>query len=281
MTNMASANQFLSVSEAASLIKKSTQTIRRMIKNKKIKFRRKRTPQGFTYFIDKDNLLEIYGNELPSKKPEVGKIRQAEKTANEVKQGLKDADLTEAKKADLKDAIKEKIDSRSTFNEDPVDPLAGQARDNIEMVEESDIFRLEADETEEKGKAGLKDLPKEERAKNAEIDIEEIQTEESSDETMEPEVDFSHITEENDKAEKSQQQTQNPELINQNEQAFMYFNNTLQQMINQYDRMLKNQEEDKRNLFKLVGTFQDRIGVLENRIKQLEAPKKKWWQWWK
>jgi len=54
---------FLSINEAAELANKSVQTIRRMIKAKKVKYRRKKTPQGFNYLIDRKDLLEYCGIE--------------------------------------------------------------------------------------------------------------------------------------------------------------------------------------------------------------------------
>lgn len=49
--------QFISINEAAQVSSKSIQTIRRMIKQKKIQIKREKTPQGFHYLILKDSLL--------------------------------------------------------------------------------------------------------------------------------------------------------------------------------------------------------------------------------
>lgn len=51
--------QLININEAAVLSGKSIQTIRRMIKQKKISVRRQKTPQGFNYLIDKDSLTQI------------------------------------------------------------------------------------------------------------------------------------------------------------------------------------------------------------------------------
>ena len=51
------------------------------------------------------------------------------------------------------------------------------------------------------------------------------------------------------------------------------FKDTIQKLIDQH-------EKDKENLFRLVKSFQDRMVVLENQVKMLEAPKKKWYQFW-
>lgn len=53
-----------------------------------------------------------------------------------------------------------------------------------------------------------------------------------------------------------------------------HFNLTIQRLIEQNSK-------DKENFFRLIGTFQDRVGVLENQIKLLESPKPSWWQFWK
>lgn len=58
--------QTISIKEAAELSGKSPQTIRRLLKSKKIKFKKIRTPQGFNYDIDKSSVLEYYGLTLES-----------------------------------------------------------------------------------------------------------------------------------------------------------------------------------------------------------------------
>ncbi len=71
--------QLITITEAASTANKSIQTIRRMIKQKKIQVKRQKTPQGFNYLIVKDSLLtavaainEAATHELPEEMtPEV------------------------------------------------------------------------------------------------------------------------------------------------------------------------------------------------------------------
>ncbi|MDA1060332.1 MAG: hypothetical protein O3B47_00900 [bacterium] len=53
-------NEFISIQEASEISKKSVQTIRRAIKSKKLKIRKKKTPQGFNYLVGKSALLKIY-----------------------------------------------------------------------------------------------------------------------------------------------------------------------------------------------------------------------------
>ncbi|MBI2638530.1 helix-turn-helix domain-containing protein [Candidatus Peregrinibacteria bacterium] len=52
------------------------------------------------------------------------------------------------------------------------------------------------------------------------------------------------------------------------------FNTTIQKLIEQNQR-------DKDNFFQLIKTFQDRVFTLENQIKLLEAPARRWWKFWK
>lgn len=54
------AQEFLTIQEASEISTKSIQTIRRAVKAKKLKFKRKRTPQGFNYLVEKDSLLKTY-----------------------------------------------------------------------------------------------------------------------------------------------------------------------------------------------------------------------------
>lgn len=55
-----STTKYISIAEAAELSGKSVQTIRRMIKSKKIRYRKDKTPQGFNYLIELDALLGFY-----------------------------------------------------------------------------------------------------------------------------------------------------------------------------------------------------------------------------
>lgn len=50
--------QYITIKDASELSGKSVQTIRRMIKSKKLKYRKDRTPQGFNYLIDFVSLQE-------------------------------------------------------------------------------------------------------------------------------------------------------------------------------------------------------------------------------
>jgi len=52
---------YLTINEAAQISDKSIQTIRRMIKQKKVKIKQQRTPQGFNYMIEQESLEKFLG----------------------------------------------------------------------------------------------------------------------------------------------------------------------------------------------------------------------------
>lgn len=51
---------FITIQEAAEISGKSIQTIRRAIKGKKVSSRKKKTPQGYNYAVDRDSLFKYY-----------------------------------------------------------------------------------------------------------------------------------------------------------------------------------------------------------------------------
>lgn len=52
--------QLITIQQAAKMSQKSTQTIRRLIKTNKLKCKRRRTPQGFHYEVQKDSLAKYF-----------------------------------------------------------------------------------------------------------------------------------------------------------------------------------------------------------------------------
>lgn len=56
------------------------------------------------------------------------------------------------------------------------------------------------------------------------------------------------------------------------------FAREIDRLTNTIEKLVSQNEKDKDSFFGLIKTFQERIGILENQIKLLEAPKKRWWQ---
>lgn len=62
--------KYISIQQAAKVSGRSIQTIRRCIKSKKLKFKKKQTPQGFNYSISEDSLYTTFNLQVASKKVE-------------------------------------------------------------------------------------------------------------------------------------------------------------------------------------------------------------------
>ncbi len=99
--------EFITIQESSKLSNKSVQTIRRAIKSKKIKFRRKKTPQGFNYLISLDSLCRVYkiksfpNPKTSESKKEIKSKTQNSKSSNE-KNETKKINSLERKKSSLK-----------------------------------------------------------------------------------------------------------------------------------------------------------------------------------
>jgi len=146
------AETFLSIQEAAELSDKSIQTIRRAIKSKRLKARKKKTPQGYNYMIEKDSLRKAF---------------------------------------DLKSIFDEKASEKKAKQKDKISKTGRKLSKQYLTKDDLGLFK-----------------------------------------------------------------------------------DTVQKLIDQ-------NEKDKENFFRLIKTFQDKIVVLENQVKLLAEPKKKWYQLWK
>lgn len=151
--------QLITINEAANLLGKSIQTIRRMIKQKKIEVRKQRTPQGFNYLIVKESLRES--------------LTMAGVSSTTDAPSFINAEVREHRNIDENESSTSQMNFEDTF------------RDQLEQ-----------------------------------------------------------------------------------------FGSTIQKLIEQ-------NQQDKSNFFQLIKTFQDRNSLLEDRIKQLEAPRPAKWKFWK
>lgn len=55
--------QYISLKDASLLTNRSPQTIRRLIKSNQIRYRKYKTPQGFSYLVEKTSLLDHFRDE--------------------------------------------------------------------------------------------------------------------------------------------------------------------------------------------------------------------------
>lgn len=182
-------SQYLNLQDAALLSDKSAQTIRRLIKGNKVRYRKYRTPQGFTYLVEKNSLMNHFEIEEGKERPQ---------------------------------------------NDEP------------ELVEEFvPEDELDTDDEEE-----------EEEEEEAPV-VEQVYRQERPEPQTRP---FN---------------TANGASAPADDQTAAGFQTVMTQLVQQH-------REDKKRLFELLEIFQKRILVLEDQIKQLEAPKskKRWFGLW-
>lgn len=206
-------NQLITITEAADLIDKSIQTIRRLIKGGKVKYRRKKTPQGFNYMIDKASLMEVFDmapqQEQPSsfQKPEM-----QEPTRESATQSAQEPSRQQQ-------PIHEPYRDESTYSVDT----------------EPAIYILESEDY----------MPHD-------------------------------ITDEIEPAEEPTFET--TERVERYAATSQDAGNQTAAII---DKLLDQQRIDKEKLYQVLEAYQQRVLVLEDQIKQIQAPKKSWWAFWK
>lgn len=204
----------LTIQEASKFSGKSTQTIRRLLKNNKIKCRKQRTPQGFNYQLDRDSLAKYFGLNIE----EIKETKKATKAEDVFELGVEP------------DTVRSKRKKKSVLNEQPI------------PMEDLETF-VKVGVVGKKGKVSA----------DADVGITIEETVDAA-ETIEGEIAEDKVS----KKTSSSNET-------------LQFAAILQQMMKQH-------EEDKDRLFALVEQFQKRTIILEERLKKLEAPKKKWWK---
>ena len=190
-------SQYLSLQDAALLVNKSAQTIRRLIKGNKIRYRKYKTPQGFTYLVEKSNLIHYF--ESP--------IEEEEDSEN-----LEEAELVEE--------FDPGAAPFSGYAKTPPEPISYAIPHHSAPPEVYEMARAEA------MPAHREPIPNEQPSHHPPTHASVPSNGHVSD-------DF-------------------PTVINQ---------------------LVQHHREDKKRLFELLETFQRRILILEDHIKQLEAPK--------
>lgn len=251
----------LTINEASHLSGKSPQTIRRLLKQKKLKFRRKRTPQGFSYFIDRSSISDYF---------DIGSSDQPSHQSSEISSHTSDHSPTTEGNADATVSA-EKSPSA------PTETTYGipHQRDNDELsglnsIPMEDIIEIDANP----------DFDNSRRDQNSSVFSQPIgapRGESTDSSAKSAPYDTASSGHRSNASRHATGYATNSNPSQETAQYSIDFNKTIFQLINQYDRILSQQEEDKRKLFKLLEDFQGRVISLETRIKQLETPKKKKW----
>lgn len=181
--------ELITIIQAAQISGKSIQTIRRMIKQKKIRVRKQKTPQGFNYLIVKESIVDFL-NDTRSKT------------------FFSDTNSVESFSFPQQQTTPKKTSESEELMSNPHVTMIHQANQQPTQMDDREHRSITQDALEEfRNEVGK-------------------------------------------------------------------FNMTIQKLIEQH-------QNDKSNFFDLIKTFQDRVIILENQIKLLEAPKASWWQFWK
>lgn len=112
LSSFSMAETFITIQESAELSGKSIQTIRRAIKAKKLKHKKKKTPQGFHYMINRESVIEIYKLRIPK---ENRKQRSVKKPGKEAAQEFATVDDLKKIQADLEAVLQENDKAKESF----------------------------------------------------------------------------------------------------------------------------------------------------------------------
>jgi len=107
------AEALITIQEAASLSGKSIQTLRRAIKARKIVCKKKKTPQGFNYLINRDSIFRYYKIKADFERVPAG-IKQTKIEDHLAKEFATLEDLKNLQK-DMEDLIQEHRKAKDSF----------------------------------------------------------------------------------------------------------------------------------------------------------------------
>jgi len=70
------ADSLISIQEAADLSGKSVQTIRRAVKNNRVAYKKRKTPQGFNYLLNRESVIQLYKLRIQKQDKKKGGIKK-------------------------------------------------------------------------------------------------------------------------------------------------------------------------------------------------------------
>lgn len=219
----------LTIQEAAKFTGRSEQTIRRMIKRKRLAAILERTVKGDMYFIDKSELGRLKVTSRLTSQTSQSKNGLTSQNSGQNEEKLSKSDINTAKTT---------LTSQTSLT----------SHDNPQTGE----ILSKSDQKSQKSQINLtsqNDLSHKETISQSAQNLADIE-EENGTSSSEEKVNFA-------------------------------FADVMKKLVEQHSK-------DKENLFGLLRTFQDRIVMLEDKIKLLEAPKpqfspkpkRKWWSLW-
>lgn len=107
------AGTFITIQEAADLSGKSIQTIRRAVKSKRLVHRRKKTPQGFNYLVNRESVIETYKLRIPKTERKAGRLNKGN-VANEPREFATVDDLKKLQ-GDIEQLLDEHEKAKESF----------------------------------------------------------------------------------------------------------------------------------------------------------------------
>ena len=103
---------YITIQESSDLSGKSIQTIRRAIKSKKLKSKKKKTPQGFNYMVSRESVIDVYKLRIPK---DDRKQQTVKKKGKEMAQEFATIDDLKKIQADLEAVLKENDKAKESF----------------------------------------------------------------------------------------------------------------------------------------------------------------------
>ncbi len=73
------AGSLITIQEASGLSGKSIQTIRRAIKSNKVAYKKKKTPQGFNYMLNRESVIQLYKLRIPKQDRKQAGLKKGKK----------------------------------------------------------------------------------------------------------------------------------------------------------------------------------------------------------
>ena len=225
LTQLTMEEMLISITDAAQMCGKSIQTLRRAIKSKKIKVRKKRTPQGFNYLVEKESVLSFYGLKEPKSFRDIPIEQGIDEAAIHASHGVHDAPVTS-----------EGVHSEGL----PVDTV--DARDTV---------HARAEEL-----AKMHDIQVAQAQAAAQAQAVALATTQATTHQMALRLEI-------------------------HETATIAVQESVKQLDSKLENLVGQYTQERTQLGNLLKEFQDRMLVIENQVRMLQAPKKRWFQMWK
>lgn len=229
-------SQYVSLQDASLVSNKSPQTIRRMIKANKIRYRKYKTPQGFTYLVEKNSLMNFFE--------------------------MEEADPTS------KDVILDSIESNEDTEEGDFELVEENVPENRPARSDNGVYAVRIEP--ERSQGTVRPFMGDAMGSQPQGGFLGNQTGNPMNGPLNTHMGSTGMGSQQGASLGSQPSSTplngSAGYQGQNSHASAQFQGVISQLVQQH-------REDKKRLFELLEIFQKRIHILEDQLKQLEAPK--------